>query len=225
MGVGLFKILSSFSISTNNFSPCAHLVGGNNSLWYDNNDGFGSYYEGSSTLYQPSLCTSLVLLSDSGETIELHRRPVPADVGIILLFLPFIFSIIFPFISIRFIMMANLLSIFFVVFTLSYNGADLSMTWAVIVTLLSIFLHAMYRLQSMELFLYTTRYYEILRDQSRQERRTAQKLNSEMKNLIASISHDLKSVRILSSNLFLTAKIQCSLSPLSFMALKDSKIV
>jgi hypothetical protein len=60
--------------------------------------------------------------------------------------------------------------------------------------LFNLFLLVFNRLQHMQLFIYCERFYHIVEEKAQQEKRMNDKLNDEMRNLIASVSHDLKSV-------------------------------
>eukprot|EP01040_Poterioochromonas_malhamensis_P012226 gene12226-13369_t len=80
-------------------------------------------------------------------------------------------------------------TLFYSIYFASYVAAD----WVTLNVLFSIFIMILYRVQSMELFFFTTRYYETIKRQSSEEREFAEKLSHEMRQLIASVAHDVKS--------------------------------
>eukprot|EP01040_Poterioochromonas_malhamensis_P007072 gene7072-7635_t len=120
-------------------------------------------------------------------------RGIPGDVSLVLLFFPYIFFVIFPFLSIYVVFISELIAFFFVIFCASFNSSYLSSSWIAVSIVISLFILVLYRLQSMELFLYTIKYYQVMKQKSANERRLAEKLSNEMRCLISSVSHDLKS--------------------------------
>jgi ABC-type multidrug transport system fused ATPase/permease subunit len=120
---------------------------------------------------------------------------IPGDIPFVLMFSPLIFSVVFPFMNFAIVYLCQALAIAITLFCLIYRQAYASAVYTALLIGLSLFLLIVYRLQQMELFLYTTKYYEALKEQTRQERRMAARLSNEMKCLISSVSHDLKSVR------------------------------
>jgi hypothetical protein len=122
---------------------------------------------------------------------------IPSDVTVVLLFAPLIFSIIFPFLSFSTVYLCQFIAIGFVLGLLIALRGSGSSVHASLVIGLSLFILIVYRLQQMELFLYTTKYYQALKEQTKQDKMLATRLSNEMKNLISSISHDLKSVSLI----------------------------
>lgn len=121
---------------------------------------------------------------------------IPGDLSMLLLFSPFIFSTIFPFISFTALVIGLDIGIAFVIFGIVYHHSFVSWSWFAVTFILSHYALFLYRLQHMEIFLYTSKFYEIRRQQAIAQKRLAQKLKEEMKNLIACVTHDLKSVRL-----------------------------
>jgi signal transduction histidine kinase len=146
---------------------------------------------------------------------------IPADVSVVLMFSPLIFSVVFPFLPFSVVYSCEFIATAFIISIVTYKNAYGSAVLVAFLILLSLFLLIVYRLQQMELFLYTTKYYQALKEQARQERRMASQLSNEMKSLISGVSHDLKSVSWVIMIIFLNF-ILCifSLFPLSFKALK-----
>jgi hypothetical protein len=132
-------------------------------------------------------------------TPSYDSKNIPADIPFVLLFSPLIFSVIFPFMSFAIIYICEGLAIAIALFCLIYREAYGSAVHIALLIGLGLFILIVYRSQQMELFLYTTKYYEALKEQTRQERRMAARLSNEMKCLISSVSHDLKSVRFVFS--------------------------
>jgi hypothetical protein len=134
---------------------------------------------------------------------------IPGDVPLVLMFCPLIFSVVFPFMNFAMIYICQAAAIAITLFCLIYRQAYASAVYTALLIGLSLFLLLVYRLQQMELFLYTTKYYEALKEQTRQERRMASRLSNEMKCLISSVSHDLKSVRLQFLVLFYDHILNC----------------
>jgi hypothetical protein len=119
---------------------------------------------------------------------------VLGDVSFILICFPFILSVGFPFVPYIIVMLCLLVGTVFVLTLFSYLNILSSMSFLIVAILFNIFLLVFARLQSMELFLYLIKYYRMVEERSDYEKQLTQKLNDEMRNLIASISHDIKSV-------------------------------
>jgi hypothetical protein len=140
-----------------------------------------------------------------------ENKNIPVDIPVVLLFCPLIFSVIFPFMSFAVVYISEAVAISISVFCLIYRDAYGSAVQIALLIGLGLFLLIVYRLQQMELFLYTTKYYEALEEQSRQERRMAKRLSNEMQCLISSVSHDLKSVSSFFRVLFFCLCFDCFL--------------
>jgi hypothetical protein len=119
---------------------------------------------------------------------------VLGDVSFILISFPFILSVGFPFVPYIIVMLCLLLGTVFVLTLFSYLNILSFMTFLIVTILFNIFLLVFARLQSMELFLYLIKYYHMIEERSNYEKQLTLKLNDEMRNLIASVSHDIKSV-------------------------------
>jgi hypothetical protein len=130
-------------------------------------------------------------------------KRVPFDTSIFLLAFPFILSIGFPFVPGCIIFLSLFIGVAFLVALLIYLQSLVPSTTAIVLILFNIFLVIFSRLQHMELFLFTTKYYEVVKHQSQEQRDLAKKIRDEMRNLISSVSHDLKSVSFTPSLLFL----------------------
>jgi hypothetical protein len=119
---------------------------------------------------------------------------VVGDVSLILVSFPFILSIGFPFVPYFVVIISLLIAagcLLTVLVSLDILGAS---TFVIISILFNIFLLIFTRLQSMELFLYLIKYYGMVEERIDYENQLSKTLNDEMRNLIASVSHDIKSV-------------------------------
>lgn len=121
----------------------------------------------------------------------------PNESLFILLTLPFAFSLVFPFVPMQIIFSTLLFGDVVAVAIIAYQKNLV----AVLLTLLTmtfattaLYLH---QLQHLKLFLYIRRYYNAMEFQVQEHERNAQQLNNEMRCLIASISHDMKTVSML----------------------------
>jgi hypothetical protein len=140
-------------------------------------------------------CESLTFLERWSCNVGYDTYNIPSDVAFVLICIPLIFSVIFPYLPFVIIYVCEIIGIAFVIAMLSYRQAYGSAVLVALCIVFSLFLLFVYRLQQMELFLFTTKYYNAVRAQERRERHIASHLTSEMKSLISSVSHDLKSVR------------------------------
>jgi hypothetical protein len=139
-------------------------------------------------------CSSVRFAERWSCSVGNYALAIPADVSVVLMFSPLIFSVIFPFLPFPIVYLCEFIATAFIISIVTYKNAYGSAVLAAFLILLSLFLLIVYRLQQMELFLYTTKYYQALKEQARQERRMASQLSNEMKSLISGVSHDLKSV-------------------------------
>jgi hypothetical protein len=140
-------------------------------------------------------CESLTFLERWSCNVGYDTYDIPSDIAFVLIFIPLIFSVIFPYLPFAVIYVCEIIAIAFVIAMLSYRQAYGSAVFVVVLIIFSLFLLFVYRLQQMELFLFTTKYNTAVRRQERRERHIASHITNEMKSLISSVSHDLKSVR------------------------------
>jgi hypothetical protein len=122
---------------------------------------------------------------------------IPSDIALVLMFSPLVFSVVFPFLPFSVVYLCQFIATGFVGSTLIYLQAAGSTVHVSLLIVISLFMLFVYRLQQMEFFLYTTKYYQALKEQARQDKRIAARLSNEMKCLISSVCHDLKSVNFL----------------------------
>lgn len=139
-------------------------------------------------------CTSLAYSHIWACTPTSKCRGLPGDMAFVLLFLPFTFSAVFPFVSVKAQFLSLSIGVIFLIAVTINNNSIFAISWVVACILVSFSVLLFYHLQHMELFLYTTRFYEIRRQQAIIQRRLATKLKDEMRHLVSSVSHDLKSV-------------------------------
>jgi signal transduction histidine kinase len=123
-----------------------------------------------------------------------YFRGILGDISLVLVSFPFILSVAFPFVPYSIVLLSLGLGIVFLISLLIYIHALVPSTFIIVSILLNIFIVIFTRLQNMEMFLCLVRYYSLMEQQTHRERQLGQKLNDEMRNLIASVSHDLKSV-------------------------------
>jgi fatty acid desaturase len=140
-------------------------------------------------------CESLTFLDRWSCNVGYDTYDIPSDVSFVLICIPLIFSVIFPYLPFVVIYVCEATGITFVIAMISYRQAYGSAVFVAVLIIFSLFLLFVYRLQQMQLFLFTTKYYNAVRTQERRERHIASHLTNEMRSLISSVSHDLKSVR------------------------------
>ncbi len=138
-------------------------------------------------------CSSLSFVHIFSCSTGRSFHDIPMDITFIILNFPFIFYLIFPFLTIGHALINLAISIVFTLFYTIYFESYVAADWVILNVLFSVFIMLLYRMQSMELFFFTTRYYEMIKNQSSEERALAEKLSHEMRQLIASVAHDLKS--------------------------------
>jgi signal transduction histidine kinase len=119
---------------------------------------------------------------------------IGGDIALILVSLPFILSVGFPCIPVFVTFLSLLIGILFLVALLIYLNNFVPSIFIIVAILLNLLVLVFSRLQNMQLFLYCEKYYHMVEEQAQQEKRMNEKINDEMRNLIASVSHDLKSV-------------------------------
>eukprot|EP01040_Poterioochromonas_malhamensis_P010417 gene10417-11333_t len=137
----------------------------------------------------PSLSFEDIFSCSAGKAV----RGIPIDITFIILSFPFIFYIIFPFLTIGHVFINMAIAITFTLSYTIYLRGYVAADWVVLNILFTVCVVVIYRLQAMELFLYTTKYYKIMKKQASEEVALAEKLSNEMRQLIASVAHDLKS--------------------------------
>jgi hypothetical protein len=140
-------------------------------------------------------CESLTFLDRWSCNVGYDTYDIPSDIAFVLICIPLIFSVIFPYLPFVIIYVCEAIGITFIIAMLNYRQAYGSAVFVAVLIIVSLFLLFVYRLQQMELFLFTTKYYTAVRAQEHRERHIASHLTNEMKSLISSVSHDLKSVR------------------------------
>jgi signal transduction histidine kinase len=129
-----------------------------------------------------------------------YFRGILGDISLVLVSFPFILSVAFPFVPYSIVLFSLALGIVFLISLLIYVHALIPSTFIIVSILLNIFIVIFTRLQNMEMFLCLVRYYTLMEQQTQRERQLTSHLNDEMRNLIANVSHDLKSVSVLSSS-------------------------
>ena len=137
----------------------------------------------------PSLSFEDIFSCSAGKAV----RDIPIDITFIILSFPFIFYIIFPFLTIGHVFINMAIAIAFTLSYTIYLRGYVAADWVVLNIIFTVCVVIIYRLQAMELFLYTTKYYKIMKKQASEEGALAEKLSNEMRQLIASVAHDLKS--------------------------------
>jgi signal transduction histidine kinase len=123
-----------------------------------------------------------------------HVLSIGGDIALVMVSLPFILSVGFPCIPVFVTFISLAIAIIFVISLLIYLNSFLPSTIMIVAILLNLLILIFSRLQNMQLFFYCEKYYHMIDEQAQQEKKMSDKINEEMRNLIASVSHDLKSV-------------------------------
>lgn len=111
-----------------------------------------------------------------------------------LLMIPLLFCIIFPYVSYLLIVTCYILAVLVLIATSIAANAAMSITWNLSTILFFAIILYVYQRQHLQLFFYIQRYQGIVGARERDRRTRATKLAQETRNMIANISHDLKSV-------------------------------
>lgn len=127
---------------------------------------------------------------------------IVSETVLILLMLPLLFSIILPHVHFTIILISMFISIGVAAITSGLLQASGSATWVFFLIIFLLVIQFFYQRQHMELFLYTWRYQQSIQARERDRRMQETKLATEMRNMVASVSHDLKSVSDLFSHTF-----------------------
>lgn len=120
---------------------------------------------------------------------------ISGDTSFIYLTMPLLFTIAMPFIPQRSVMIIQGLMICSMITLISFKRATTSATLIVLLCFFSWISIYFYRLQHMELFLYSSKFERSLEIRSRETQENSKRLSNELRLMITNIAHDLRSVR------------------------------
>ena len=112
----------------------------------------------------------------------------------LMMILPLIFLIVFPYVQFYIIIIAYIGSVITALVIAVVTEASQSALWIICNVLSYAIVLYIYQRQHLQLFLFTKRYQRIVDARDRDRRSRDMKLAEEMRNMVASISHDMKSV-------------------------------
>ena len=125
----------------------------------------------------------------------LHAGSVISDTIFLMLVMPSLFSIIFPLVDMYVIQISMTIgAIVSIVFAAAMHATS-SITWIACTILFSWLVVYFYHIQRQELFHYVQRYQTELKEKERIKEHQEKIVSDRMQNMIACLSHDLKSVR------------------------------